>query len=279
MTPKPKDLLEQVKQIAYHAGEAIMQIYKKNDYDLYQKDDESPVTSADYAANEVLVEELKNLAPDIPIISEEMEKTPLVERQKWKRYWLLDPMDGTQEFVSRSGDFAVNIALIENHTPVLGVIYWPTKNTWYFATKGNGAYKQIKQTGNIVPIQVTSHSEKPELRIAVSRVQKSETIAKYLVAEQTHPKIALGSCSLKNCLIAEGNADFYLRIGPTGEWDTGASHCILREAGGEILDAEFNPITYNQRDTLENPDFIVMGDQNIEWQKVVKPHKTHRKLN
>ena len=276
MKPLPIELLESVKNIAYTAGEAIMQIYQDGDFELYQKNDESPVTSADYAANEILIRELTELTPDIPVISEETKLLKLAQREHWARYWLLDPMDGTQEFVSRSGDFAVNIALVENGWPVMGVIYWPTKNIWYFASKGNGAFKQTGKT--IESIQVAKHRPEEQLTIAVSRVQNADTTGRYLIDPTAHAKVKRGSCSLKSCLIAEGIADFYLRIGPTGEWDTGASHCILNEAGGEILDAEFNPLTYNQRETLANPDFLVLGDQSINWQDIIIPHKTSRPL-
>lgn len=277
MKPLPIELLPQVKQIARQAGDAIMDIYENGDFTLYQKSDESPVTSADYAANEILMAELNKLTPDIPVISEESEMLALAQRASWPRYWLLDPMDGTQEFVSRSGDFAVNIALVENGWPVLGVIYWPTRKIWYYATKGDGAFKQdAKQSKQIKVTQ--DHNSLSELRIAVSRVQKEETVAQFLIEPNQYKRVELGSCSLKSCLIAEGLADFYLRIGPTGEWDTGASHCILNEAGGNIVDAEFNPLTYNQRETLANPDFLVLGDQAINWQDVIIPHKTQRQL-
>lgn len=280
MRPDPAELLDDVKQIAFQAGEAIMAIYKEGDFDLYQKDDESPVTSADYAANEVLTEGLQKLTPSIPILSEESCEFSFTERKTWQAYWLLDPMDGTQEFVSRSGDFAVNIALVVEGEPVLGVIYWPTQGTWYYAIKQQGAFKQVGQV--IEPIQVTKYPRKDftaaDLRLAVSRVQKSNTVGQYLVDAEQHEKVALGSCSLKSCMIAEGSADFYLRVGPTGEWDTGASHCILREAGGNILDSEFNALSYNQRETLANPDFIVIGDRKVDWKKVIIPHKTQRTL-
>ncbi|EWH10034.1 3'(2'),5'-bisphosphate nucleotidase [Catenovulum agarivorans DS-2] len=280
MKPDPAELLDDVKKIAFEAGEAIMAIYQQGEFDLYQKDDESPVTSADYAANEVLTKALQKLTPSIPILSEESCEFSFSERKQWQAYWLLDPMDGTQEFVSRSGDFAVNIALVVDGQPVLGVIYWPTQHTWYYAASQHGAFKQVGQ--NIEPIQVTQYAtegfDEADLRLAVSRVQKSNTVGQYLVDAQQYKTVALGSCSLKSCMIAEGRADFYLRVGPTGEWDTGASHCILREAGGNILDSEFNALSYNQRETLANPDFIVIGDSKVDWKKVIIPHKTQRTL-
>ncbi|MER2493826.1 3'(2'),5'-bisphosphate nucleotidase CysQ [Catenovulum sediminis] len=277
MKPHPIELLDDVKKIAHQAGEAIMAIYNQGEFELYHKLDESPVTSADYAANEVLMDELRNLTPHIPILSEESCAVSYAERKKWNQYWLLDPMDGTQEFVSRSGDFAVNIALIVDGEPNLGVIYWPTKNIWYFAVKGHGSFKQ--DASGVQRIQVTQHEDHHSLRLAVSRVQKNNTVDQYIRNVQQYERVALGSCSLKSCLIAEGCADFYLRVGPTGEWDTGASHCILNEAGGNILDSEFNALSYNKRKTLANPDFIVIGDVKLAWRDIIIPHKTQRILD
>ncbi|AWB68665.1 3'(2'),5'-bisphosphate nucleotidase [Saccharobesus litoralis] len=277
MQPEPSALLEPVKQIAREAGLAILDIYDSGNFELQQKDDESPVTSADYAANDILVAGLKALTPKIPIISEETTAVNLTQRQAWKRYWLLDPMDGTQEFVSRSGDFAVNIALVENGWPVMGVIYWPTKNTFYYAIEGQGAFKQ--KSAEPVPISVRNiDQDERNIKLAVSRVQKKDTVTRYLMDGYDYEMVPLGSASLKSCFIAEGKADCYLRIGPTGEWDTGASHCIIEEAGGRILDSEFNGLSYNKRDTFANPDFMVLGNQDIAWHDVIKPHKTTRKL-
>jgi 3'(2'), 5'-bisphosphate nucleotidase len=242
-----------------------MEIYQNDDIGEREKSDHTPVTAADLAANEVLVAGLREIAPDIPIMSEETPIPELSQRQQWQRYWLLDPMDGTGEFILQSGDFAVNIALVENNQPVLGVIYWPSKNITYYATKGNGAFKRIgeeQQQIYVAPPQ--------SLTLAVSRRQKIEAVSQYLNSH--FDTIALGSCSLKACIVAEGKADCFMRVGPTGEWDTGASQVIVEEAGGCITDAEFNPLTYNQREITENPDFIVMGHPDWQWQKLITPH-------
>lgn len=258
-------LLEPCILLAERAGDAIMAIYKNGDIGKEQKLDNTPVTKADLAANDVLVAGLEALAPNIPIMSEETPIPALAERQHWQRYWLLDPMDGTGEFILESGDFAVNIALIENNQPVLGVIHWPTKGVTYFASADNGAFK--RKNGSDKQIFVASPDN---LTVAVSRRQKIEAVSQYLNAQFT--TVALGSCSLKACIVAEGKADCFLRIGPTGEWDTGASQIIVEQAGGSITDAEFNPLTYNQRESTENPDFIVMGHPDWEWQKMINPH-------
>ncbi|CAH9064542.1 3'(2'),5'-bisphosphate nucleotidase CysQ [Pseudoalteromonas holothuriae] len=258
-------LLEPCISLAIKAGEAIMAIYQNEDIGAREKSDHTPVTAADLAANEVLTAGLKALAPDIPIMSEETPIPELSLRENWQRYWLLDPMDGTGEFILQSGDFAVNIALIENNQPVLGVIYWPSKQTTYYATKGQGAFKRSNETQ-----QQISVASPENLTLAVSRRQKLEAVSQYLNSQ--FDTVALGSCSLKACMIAEGKADCFLRVGPTGEWDTGASQVIVEEAGGCITDAEFNPLTYNQREHTENPDFIVMGHPDWQWQKLITPH-------
>ncbi|KZN50425.1 3'(2'),5'-bisphosphate nucleotidase CysQ [Pseudoalteromonas luteoviolacea] len=258
--------LEPCIELAQLAGKAIMAIYQQDDIGQQEKSDHTPVTAADLAANEVLLNGLKALAPDIPVMSEETPIPPLEQRQDWQRYWLLDPMDGTGEFILQSGDFAVNIALIEGNQPVLGVIHWPAKNVTYFATKGAGAYKRSGETDEQIFV-----APPDTLTLAVSRRQKIEAVSQYLNSQ--FDTIALGSCSLKACIIAEGKADCFLRVGPTGEWDTGASQVIVEEAGGCITDAQFNPLTYNQRETTENPDFIVMGHPDWQFQKLISPHQ------
>lgn len=267
------DLLEPAKEIARQAGQAILAIYQQGQYRQTTKSDDTPVTSADYASNDVLTLALQALAPDIPIISEEMTPTDFAIRKKWQRYWLLDPLDGTQEFISRSGDFAVNVALVENGWPTLGVIYWPLKDTIYYAVKGHGSYKQ---TPDATQRLYAKRAEGNALRVAISRVQKLSTVTQYLFDGVQPSFEKYGSCALKSCFVAEGLADCYLRVGPTGEWDTGAPHIIVEEAGGKIVDCEFNDLSYNRRESLKNPDFFVLGDQSIGWQEVFKPHRTER---
>ncbi|MBU1436168.1 MAG: 3'(2'),5'-bisphosphate nucleotidase CysQ [Gammaproteobacteria bacterium] len=267
-------LLEPVKAAAREAGETLWQMYQSGDYQHSNKADDSPVTTADYAANQIIIDRLSELTPDIPIISEESNLVPLAQRQDWPRYWLIDPMDGTQEFVARSGDFAVSIALVEHGWPALGVIFWPKEQICYYATRGNGAFKQHRNLIN--HIKVRQHVQGDPLRIAVSRRQPLERINALLASDQIVEYIPLGSCSLKSCLVAEGGADCYLRLGPTGEWDTGAVHIIVEEAGGKILDSQFSPLSYNQRESLANPDFMVMGKSSVGWQSLILAHNDHR---
>ncbi|WP_105200368.1 MULTISPECIES: 3'(2'),5'-bisphosphate nucleotidase CysQ [unclassified Pseudoalteromonas] len=261
-----QQFLEPCIELAEQAGLAIMAIYRQPDIGRQVKADDTPVTKADLAANAVLVAGLQELASDIPIMSEETPIPPLADRKHWSRYWLLDPMDGTGEFILQSGDFAVNIALVENNRPVLGVIHWPAKNITYYATYQHGAFKKSAKG-----IERISVAQPGGLTLAVSRRQKLEAVSQYL--NTTFDTVPLGSCSLKACIVAEGKADCFMRIGPTGEWDTGASQVIVEEAGGSITDAEFNPLTYNQRESTENPDFIVMGHPDWEWQKMISPHQ------
>ena len=263
-------LLEPVKIAAREAGALLWQLYQSGDFQQQQKADQSPVTSADLAANRIILNYLSELTPDIPIISEESFLLPLAQRQHWPRYWLIDPMDGTQEFVARSGDFAVSIALVEHGWPALGVIYWPKEDVLYYATRGHGAFKQQRHLIN--RIQVNQHQAGSRLKIAISRRQPLQPIADLLQADEAVDYIALGSCSLKSCLVAEGKADCYLRLGPTGEWDTGAVHIIVEEAGGKILDSQFSPLSYNRRESLANPDFMVMGQSNVGWQSLIQAH-------
>jgi 3'(2'), 5'-bisphosphate nucleotidase len=265
-----QDLLELAKRAAVEAGQAVLEIYDKGDFESYQKADESPVTSADYLANDIIVKALENATPDIPIMSEERKIESLEDRQHWKRYWLIDPIDGTQEFIARSGDFAVNIALIEDNEPVIGVIFWPPGQTLYFASKDGGAFKESAEENKQIYVRRLDDPHESVVMVAISRRQSREKVMSRMSAKRVYQTLPLGSCSLKACFIAEGKADVFMRIGVTGEWDTGASQCIVSEAGGDIRAATFEPLTYNQRDTTINPDFVVLGDPRVPWTELVK---------
>lgn len=269
-----ESLLQIAIQSAKLAGVEVLKYYTRGNYTAETKEDNSPVTSADIAANEVLMAELSRLTPDIPVISEEVGTVPLDKRKSWSRYWLIDPIDGTGEFIIGSGDFAVNVALVENGWPAIGVIHAPDHRITYYASKGLGAFKE--HVHGTEKINVAPYDGKRKIRVAISRRQELHLMGQYLKPEFQYEHIALGSCSLKNCLIAEGGADCYLRVGPTGEWDTGASQCILEQAGGTILDSEFEALSYNQRESLLNPDFISLGNDNIPWQQVIIPHHSPR---
>lgn len=263
------ELLEIAKEIAYIAGKEVLEIYDKGDFESYQKDDESPVTSADYRANDIIMKALLIQTPEIPVMSEETPQLALKERKKWTRYWLIDPIDGTQEFIARSGDFAVNIALIENNKPTIGVIYWPAGETLYFASLDQGAFKRCKAETKKIAVREFEIPSEDVITIAISRRQSREKVFNRMSEKRIYQTLPAGSCSLKACLIAEGKADVFMRLGVTGEWDTGASQCIINEAGGRIVAATFDELSYNQRDSVENPDFVVLGDQRVNWESVI----------
>lgn len=267
-------LLNIALNAAKKAGDEVMHYYRTG-FTAEMKDDESPVTNADIAANDVIMAELQKLTPDIPIISEEVGATEFAQRVNWSRYWLLDPIDGTGEFILKSGDFAVNIALVENGWPAIGVIHAPAHNITYYAQTGLGAFKEDEHGSQ--QIHVNPYLGDRPINVAISRRQNLNLMGQYLLDDFDYEYVAFGSCSLKNCLIAEGLADCYLRVGPTGEWDTGASHCILEQAGGSIIDSEFKPLTYNTRESLMNPDFMSLGSADFPWQDIIKPHRAKRK--
>lgn len=271
--PMTEDLshhLPAVIEIARSAGQLILDIYEKKEYQEFTKSDETPVTSADIAAHKLIVEKLTDLTPDIPVLSEEAADISLDKRSQWSRYWLVDPLDGTQEFIARSGDFATIIALVENHKPVMGVVYAPVSGVTYYAYQDKGAWK-IPDLSESVRIKSHQHDGKPSpIAIAISRRQDINRITNRMSSGWNYDLVPLGSAALKACLVAEGAVDCYLRLGPTGEWDTAATQCIVEEAGGRILSTQLEPLSYNERDTLENPNFIVLGDESLPWNEILQ---------
>lgn len=262
-------LLASVIGVARQAAEIILAIYQDGSFQHSIKADHTPVTSADLAAHQYITERLQFLYPDIPVLSEEAADISLSARQNWSRYWLIDPLDGTQEFIAKSGEFATIIALIVNNQPVLGVVCRPLTEEVYYAELGHGAWKQIRDEPP-VPIHCRHFTQAPtQLTLAVSRRQDPSICHQYLSPQLHYDLLPLGSASLKACLVAEGKVDCYLRIGPTGEWDTGATQCIVQEAGGRIFDLALAPLTYNQRETLKNPNFIVVGDAGLRWREIL----------
>ena len=266
---QPQTLLEDVIAIAAEAGQAIKDIYVSGSFEQKIKCDETPVTSADLAAHNIICEGLTLLTPDIPILSEEAANIPLSEREQWQQYWLVDPLDGTGEFIAGSDDFSVLIALVENNHPVMGVVHVPMTKVSYFAISGKGAFKRhTGQDSRILTEQQPWHENLP-LKVAVSRRQDPQSVLKLFDDEHVYELIRLGGAALKSCLVAEGQAHCYVRIGPTGEWDTGAAQVIIEEAGGKVMDINLQPLTYNERETLENPDFIVVGQPQLNWKQLL----------
>lgn len=263
-------LLPKVIDIARAAGQVILDIYQQRNYEKFTKSDDTPVTSADIAAHKLIMERLPQLAPDIPVLSEEDADIELEQRSQWSRYWLVDPLDGTQEFIARSGDFATIIALVENNHPVMGVVYAPVSGVVYYAYQGKGAWK-IPDMDESIRIHCHRHElPNQNITVAISRRQDINRITACMSQQRNYELIPLGSAALKACLVAEGSADCYLRLGPTGEWDTAATQCIVEEAGGKILNTQLGPLSYNLRETLENPNFIVIGDTQLPWSDILK---------
>jgi len=256
--------------VARSAGQLILEIYEKKDYEEFTKSDDTPVTSADLAAHKLISQRLSELTPDIPVLSEEAADISLEKRSQWDRYWLVDPLDGTQEFIARSGDFATIIALIEHNRPVMGVVYGPVSGVTYYAYSGKGAWK-IPEMDESVKIKTHKHEQPNQsIAIAISRRQDINRITSRMSSKWNYDLVPLGSAALKACLVAEGAVDCYLRLGPTGEWDTAATQCIVEEAGGRILSTQLEPLSYNERETLENPNFIVLGDKALPWDEILE---------
>jgi len=264
-TDELKSMLEPVLGIAHVASEKIVAVYNR-DFTVEQKADHSPLTEADMAAHEVIEASLKSLYPDIPVLSEESSHIPFEERRQWDRYWLVDPLDGTREFVKRNGEFTVNIALIEAHEPIMGVIVVPVTGVSYYAARGNGAWKVVD--GEVSEVRV--RQRQPGFTIvAGSRSHASDSLVAFLERVGEHELVSMGS-SLKSCLVAEGKADVYPRLGPTSEWDTAAAHCIVNEAGGSLTDTHMKPIRYNTKESLLNPSFFVSGEALYDWSQYLK---------
>lgn len=255
-------LLQQIAAIARDAADAILVVYGQ-DFEVERKQDHSPVTAADLAAQRVITAGLASLDGVLPVISEEARAAPWSQRREWPRYWLVDPLDGTREFIKRNGEFTVNIALIENHQPVLGVVLAPVTGELYAAARGEGAWLQ-RQAG--ADWQRIGTRGLPELAtVAGSRSHGGSAVAllQQLIGDD-YTSVPLGS-SLKFCLVARGDADVYLRRGATSEWDTAAAQSVLEEAGGAVLDLNGEPLRYNRGDSLINPEFIAVGDVAIDW--------------
>lgn len=268
--------LEKVIAIAKSAGSAIMEVYA-TDFSVENKEDNSPLTQADLSANQIIVSALRQLTPSVPVLSEESATVDFEKRQHWQQYWLIDPLDGTREFVKRNGEFTVNIALIVHGSTVLGVVYAPVTGLLYFATYHHGAYKQL---GASVPLRIHTKILNPNQPVlAISRSHTDQRTQKFIEHIETACNnqaelIPMGS-SLKICMVAEGLADVYPRLGPTSEWDTAAAHCILQEAGGDIIDTTGATLRYNNKSSLLNPFFFAQGESNFNWAQFLDPSLTN----
>lgn len=256
-------LLPAVIAISKQAGSAILAVYGRDDFNIEAKQDDSPLTAADLAAHRVIVVGLQQLTPELPVLSEESAAIGWDERRQWSRYWLVDPLDGTKEFIKRNGEFTVNIALIDHGMPVLGVVYVPVLDWCYYGAQGEGAW--LEKDGNAKPVAVAPLADgQPHLRVVASRTHRGDELDAWLArAQQRFPQLELVSMgsSLKICLIAEGKADIYPRLALTSEWDTAAAQAVLEAAGGMLVDVEGNEYRYNRKQDLLNPYFFALGDR------------------
>lgn len=240
-------------RIADKAGAEVLKIYH-TDFKVEFKEDKSPLTAADIASHDIIEEGLKKLTPEIPILSEESTDAPWSERRNWTRFWLVDPIDGTKEFTHRRDEFTVNIALIEDGVPVMGVVTAPALGEAFWGVQGEGAWKREKN-GSEHSIQVAEPP--PEKRVVASKSHLNEETRDFIEKLGPHKLVQAGS-SLKFCRVAEGKADVYPRIGPTCEWDTGAADAVLRASGGKVETLDGQPLMYGKQD-LSNPNFVAFG--------------------
>jgi len=256
-----KSLIDPVVTLAESAGEAILEVYA-SDFEVQSKDDNSPLTQADLAAHLCIVAGLEVLTPGMPIISEEAGLPEFEERSRWDRYWLVDPLDGTKEFVNRNGEFTVNIALIDNHEPVFGVVHVPVLQRTYIGCEGYGAERR-DDDGTVRPIQIATASANP-VRVVGSRSHRGASLDAYLENLGDHEMISMGS-SLKFCVVAEGGADLYPRLGLTSEWDTAAAQAVVEQAGGRVVTLDGKAMKYNAKSDILNPYFFVIGATDRDW--------------
>ena len=258
-------LLEKVLRIAEESGKYLHDFYTRAVHVQF-KADNTPVTEADLFVSQFLIEKLTALTPDIPILSEERCNIPVDERLQWSTYWLIDPLDGTHQFIDRTDQFAILITLVQQNRPVLGIIHAPILQHTFYAMRGFGAYKK---TGNgIESLKTHSVDFTRPLKIAVGDQAMAQKVRSILHENIDCEFQIFGSSGLKSTLVAEGCCDCYVRLGNTGEWDTAAAEVILQEIGGGIFDPYFAPLTYNQRETLINPHFVMVGDRHVNWRKI-----------
>ena len=255
------ELMRAAHSLAIEAGNKILEIYKKG-FEINRKADLSPVTTADLAAHRIIKRGFARLTPELPLLSEEDQHLGFADRKSWQRFWLVDPLDGTREFIERNGEFTVNIALIQHQRPVLGVVYAPLARLSYFACSGEGAYRQHADAAAKRIATRKTPIESPT--VVASRSHAAPVLHAFLQRLGPHKLIRRGS-AIKSCMVADGSADIYPRFGATSEWDTAAAQCVVEEAGGRLTDMNMRPLRYNTKASLENPPFVVSGDRDYGW--------------
>ena len=247
-------ILPDVIKVADQASERVLHIYQ-SDFKVNYKEDHSPITAADTAAHDIITHGLRSISRDIPILSEEGKEIPWEERKHWRRFWLVDPVDGTEEFTQRTGEFTVNIAMIEDGVPVMGVVIAPALNEAFWGVVGEGAHRRDR-TGKVHRIRVSE--SKSVKRVVASKSHLNEETRAFIAEKLGEHELVQAGSSLKFCRIAEGHADVYPRLGPTCEWDTGAAQAVLIAAGGKVETLDGKPLKYGKQDVL-NPYFIATG--------------------
>jgi 3'(2'), 5'-bisphosphate nucleotidase len=258
--------LQEVEAIARRAGHAIMRVYARK-FSVQEKVDRSPLTEADLAAHAVIVDDLGKLTPSLPILSEEaVEAFP--RSFSGERYWLVDPLDGTKEFIKRNGEFTVNIALVERGRAVLGVVHAPAIEVTYAAACGLGAFRRGKD-GAAESIHVAIHQDGTPWRVVGSRSHAGASLNTFLQRLGAHELTSIGS-SLKLCLVADGSADLYPRLGPTSLWDTAAAQCVVEQAGGMVVTVTGEPLRYDDPAAVLNPSFVVHGQGASDWRDALR---------
>ncbi len=262
MERSEKQLVEGVIEACRQASGAILEIYDGDEFEVERKDDASPLTAADMASHRTLVSALEAMTPEIPILSEESSAADLDDRRKWKRLWVVDPLDGTREFIKRNGEFTINVALVEDSRPVLGVIAVPVTGLAYSGIVGVGAARWSNWR-DAEPIETRRPCPARPVVLG-SRSHANPRTQAYFEMLDTHEQISRGS-ALKFCAVAAGEADFYPRLGPTSEWDTAAGEAIVIAAGGRVWLPDGQPLRYNVRSTTLNGDFLVAGDPEASW--------------
>ena len=260
------ELIEQLIDISIEAGDAILGFYNSK-IDVQVKSDNSPLTKADLESNSIIVKRLKNLTPNIPILSEEEAHISFDVRSKWNEYWLIDPLDGTKEFINKNGEFTVNIALIRDHKPVFGLIHLPVKKNTYWGCEHKGSFF-LDKGNNTKKIKVSNNISKP-IRIAASRSHPSDKLTTLLDKIENYKLLKVGS-SLKFCLIASGEADIYPRFGPTCEWDTAAGEAIAKFAGATVVDLNNKDLNYNSKNSYINPPFLSTSSKKLALELIKK---------
>ncbi len=266
MTSELNRLLVEATAIAREAGRTILDVYAST-FTVEEKEDRSPLTEADLRSEKLILAGLKRVAPEIPVLSEEAVKLPWTTRRGWSRLWVVDPLDGTREFVQRNGEFTVNIALVQEHRPVLGIVHAPALERTYYACEGVGAFRSDTETAGR-SIRVAKRGPGP-VRVVGSRNHRGSSLDGFLERVGPHEFVEVGS-SLKLCIVAEAGADVYPRLGPTSEWDTAAGQCVLEQAGGQVLKLDGEPLDYNAKEELLNPHFVGLADGDVDWLAMLK---------